>query len=52
MGIETVGLLSPGDMGHSVGKALGEHGLRVVTCLRGRSDRTRFDDRVATIQCS
>ena len=41
MGIETVGILSPGDMGHSVGKALGEYSLKVITCLRGRSDRTR-----------
>jgi 3-hydroxyisobutyrate dehydrogenase-like beta-hydroxyacid dehydrogenase len=39
--IETVGILSPGDMGHSVGQALGDHGLRVITCLQGRSERTR-----------
>ncbi len=42
MGVETVGLLSPGDMGHNVGRALGEHGLNVITCLRGRSERTRM----------
>jgi 3-hydroxyisobutyrate dehydrogenase-like beta-hydroxyacid dehydrogenase len=39
--IKTAGILSPGDMGHSVGRALVEHGLRVITCLRGRSERTR-----------
>jgi len=39
--IETVGILSPGDMGHSVGNVLREKGLRVITCLEGRSDRTR-----------
>jgi 3-hydroxyisobutyrate dehydrogenase-like beta-hydroxyacid dehydrogenase len=39
--VETVGILSPGDMGHSVGQTLREHGLRVITCLRGRSERTR-----------
>jgi len=39
--IETVGVLSPGDMGHRVGQVLGEHGLRVITCLQGRSERTR-----------
>jgi 3-hydroxyisobutyrate dehydrogenase-like beta-hydroxyacid dehydrogenase len=39
--IETVAVLSPGDMGHSVGNVLHENGLRVVTCLEGRSDRTR-----------
>jgi 3-hydroxyisobutyrate dehydrogenase-like beta-hydroxyacid dehydrogenase len=37
----TVGLLSPGDMGHAVGRVLVEHGVRVITCLEGRSDRTR-----------
>ncbi|HEX5504258.1 MAG TPA: DUF1932 domain-containing protein [Thermomicrobiales bacterium] len=42
MAIRTVGLLSPGDMGHSVGAVLRAHGLRVVTCLAGRSDRTRL----------
>jgi len=40
--IETVGILSPGDMGHSVGNALRENGLRVITCLEGRSERTRM----------
>ncbi|MBL7200265.1 MAG: NAD(P)-dependent oxidoreductase [Anaerolineae bacterium] len=39
--VETVGLLSPGDMGHSVGQTLRENGLRVITCLQGRSERTR-----------
>jgi 3-hydroxyisobutyrate dehydrogenase-like beta-hydroxyacid dehydrogenase len=37
----TVALLSPGDMGHSAGQVLVENGLRVITCLQGRSDRTR-----------
>lgn len=41
MKVETVAILSPGDMGHAVGRALGEHGLDVVSCLAGRSDRTR-----------
>lgn len=41
MKLETVGILSPGDMGHVVGQVLGQHGLRVITCLQGRSDRTR-----------
>ena len=39
--IQTVGLLSPGDMGHSVGQTLVEHGMRVITCLQARSERTR-----------
>ncbi|CAN5570848.1 NAD(P)-dependent oxidoreductase [soil metagenome] len=41
MAIQTIGLLSPGDMGHSVGNVLRENGLRVITCLNGRSDRSR-----------
>ena len=40
MTVRTVGILSPGDMGHSVGAVLRQHGLRVLTCLAGRSDRT------------
>jgi len=40
--MQTVGILSPGDMGHGVGRALREcNGLRVVTDLSGRSARTR-----------
>ena len=41
LSIKTVAIISPGDMGHAVGRALREHGLRVVTCLEGRSDRTK-----------
>ncbi len=37
---KTVGILSPGDMGHTVGDVLYQNGLRVVTCLAGRSSRT------------
>ena len=40
MGVETVAILSPGDMGSNVGRALRENGLDVITCLDGRSDRT------------
>lgn len=41
MPLKTVGIVSPGDMGHTVGQVLGSHGLRVITCLQGRSERTR-----------
>ena len=41
MRIETVAVLAPGDMGHAVGAVLKSNGLRVVTCLAGRSARTR-----------
>lgn len=38
---DTIGILSPGDMGHTVGNVLRQNGLRVITCLEGRSARTR-----------
>ena len=41
MSIESVAILSPGDMGHAIGQLLRENELRVLTCLTGRSDRTR-----------
>ncbi|MEM7347917.1 MAG: DUF1932 domain-containing protein, partial [Chloroflexota bacterium] len=41
MGIKTVGIVSPGDMGGTVGRVLIEHGLRVIACLEDRSERTR-----------
>lgn len=37
----TIGILSPGDMGHTIATVLREHGARVITCLDGRSDRSR-----------
>ena len=41
MTIKTIAILSPGDMGHGVGMALGQHGYDVITCLAGRSQRSR-----------
>ena len=41
MTFNTVAILSPGDMGHAVGQRLREHELDVITCLAGRSERTR-----------
>lgn len=37
----TIGIMSPGDMGHAVGRALRGRGWRVVTALAGRSAHTR-----------
>jgi 3-hydroxyisobutyrate dehydrogenase-like beta-hydroxyacid dehydrogenase len=37
----TIAIMSPGDMGHAVGAVLRQAGLRVVTQLDGRSERTR-----------
>ena len=41
MSISTVAIISPGDMGHAVGQRLREYELDVITCLAGRSERTR-----------
>ncbi len=41
MKIETVAILNTGEMGHHVASVLKNHGLKVVTCLEGRSERTR-----------
>lgn len=41
MAAKTIAILSPGDMGHNVGKVLKKEGLRIVTSLAGRSERTR-----------
>ncbi|HRJ42644.1 MAG: DUF1932 domain-containing protein [Caldilineaceae bacterium] len=38
---KTIGILSPGDMGHAVGGRLAEKGLRVVAALGERSGRTQ-----------
>ena len=41
MSAKTVGLLSPGEMGHTIGGVLHANGLRVLTHLGGRSERSR-----------
>ncbi len=48
--LTTIGILSPGDMGHSVGNVLREHGVRVIACLEGRSARTRALAEAAQIE--
>ena len=40
MTVKKIAILSPGDMGHAVGRALSEHGLDILTYLEGRSQRT------------
>jgi 3-hydroxyisobutyrate dehydrogenase-like beta-hydroxyacid dehydrogenase len=39
--MRSVALISPGDMGQAVGALLVRGGVRVLTCVAGRSDRTR-----------
>ncbi len=41
MRVRRIAILSPGEMGHSVGRCLLEGGFDVATCLTGRSERTR-----------
>ena len=41
MDLDTVAVLMPGDMGHAVGKVLGDHGHRVITNLTGRGEHSR-----------
>ena len=41
MRLDTIGVMSPGDMGHGIGRALRESGRRVLTNLSGRSERSR-----------
>ena len=40
MTVKKIAILSPGDMGHAVGRALSEHGFDILTHLEGRSQRT------------
>lgn len=37
----TVGISSPGEMGHAVARVLVDNGLPVIACLDGRSERSR-----------
>src|SRR5438093_13456467 len=45
--MRTVALISPGDMGQAVGALLVDAGVRVLTCVGGRSGRTRALARAA-----
>ncbi|NQV82532.1 MAG: NAD(P)-dependent oxidoreductase [Rhodospirillales bacterium] len=38
---DTIAVLMPGDMGHATGRVLSSHGYDAVTCLAGRSERTK-----------
>lgn len=41
MQIRNVGIMTPGDMGQAVAERIQERGIRVLTALEGRSDRSR-----------
>ncbi len=40
MAVQTIAILSPGDMGHAIGRMLRRSGLDTITSLAGRSQRT------------
>jgi 3-hydroxyisobutyrate dehydrogenase-like beta-hydroxyacid dehydrogenase len=46
----TIGLLSPGEMGHAIGRVIGRRGGRAITALAGRSGRTAELTRAAGIE--
>lgn len=48
--LDTVGILSPGEMGASLGTTLAANGLHPVTVLEGRSQRTRENAETAGIE--
>ncbi|MBO6561632.1 MAG: NAD(P)-dependent oxidoreductase [Nisaea sp.] len=41
MALDCIAIMTPGDMGHAIGRRLAKGGLRVVTNLQGRSARSR-----------
>ncbi len=47
MSIETVAIISPGEMGSAVGRAFAGHGFTVITTLVGRGEATRERARAA-----
>jgi 3-hydroxyisobutyrate dehydrogenase-like beta-hydroxyacid dehydrogenase len=40
--INSIAVLMPGDMGHAIGQVLADNKFDVITCLNGRSERTRL----------
>jgi len=47
---DTIAVLMPGDMGHATGWVLAASGFDAITCLDGRSDRTRALAEVAGLR--
>ncbi|MEH2039978.1 hypothetical protein [Nostoc sp.] len=50
MQIQTVGILSPGDMGQAIAAVLNQNGLKTIAALDDRSERTRQLAAAANIQ--
>ena len=47
---QCVAVISPGDMGHAVGRVLGENGNNVITCLAGRGEASRQRAKTANMR--
>lgn len=50
MPIQTIGILSPGDMGQAIAAVLNQNGLKTIAALGNRSERTRQLAAAANIQ--
>ena len=50
MTTQCVAVISPGDMGHAVGRVLGENGNNVITCLAGRGEASRQRAKTANMR--
>ncbi|MCW5317165.1 DUF1932 domain-containing protein [Nostoc sp. KVJ3] len=50
MPIQTIGILSPGDMGQAIAAVLNQNGLKTIAALDNRSERTRQLAAAANIQ--
>ena len=50
MKLRNIAILSPGEMGHSVGRYLRDGDFNVMTCTKGRSERTQKLSQKAGIQ--
>lgn len=50
MKTQCVAIISPGDMGHAVGRVLGENGNNVITCLAGRGEASHQRAKTANMR--
>ena len=48
--VNTIAILMPGDMGHGCAESLLKNGFRVISCISGRSDRTKSLAHAADIE--
>jgi 3-hydroxyisobutyrate dehydrogenase-like beta-hydroxyacid dehydrogenase len=48
--MSVIGIMSPGDMGHAIGRELRRHGMDVIASVSGRSERTQHLSKQAGIR--